>query len=345
MKSLLIANRGEIAIRIARAAAELAIRTVAVYSKEDQHSLHIRKTDEAVALGVAGPAAYLDIPCIIAAAVAAGCEAIHPGYGFLSENAGLARACREAGLIFVGPTPEILDLFGDKLAAKALAANCGVPVAAGTDGPASVEQIGALLASLPAGEGVIIKAVAGGGGRGMRAVSEPSEIADAFARCQSEAQAYFGNGALYGERKLRRPRHIEVQIIGDGTGQVTHLWERECSLQRRGQKIMEIAPSPSLSPGLRGRIIDAAMRMARDRRYLSLGTFEFLVSGEEFLFIECNPRLQVEHTVTEEVTGIDLVAAQLRIAGGGLLAALGLTQDRIPAPYGHAIQLRINLKR
>ncbi len=344
MKSLLIANRGEIAIRIARAAAEHGIRTVAVYAAEDEHSLHVRKTDAAVALGIAGPAAYLDIPRIIAAALETGCDAVHPGYGFLSENPGFARACRDAGLVFVGPTPEILELFGDKLGAKALATRCGVPVAAGTSGPTGIEQVWEFLASLPPGDGVMIKAVAGGGGRGMRAVSDPGQVADAYARCQSEAQAFFGNGALYAERLLRHPRHIEVQILGDGTGAVTHLWERECTLQRRSQKIVEIAPSPSLSPGLRGRIIDAALRMARELRYLSLGTFEFLVSGEEFIFIECNPRLQVEHTVTEEVTGIDLVAAQLRIADGALLAALRLTQDRIPAPYGHAIQLRINME-
>ncbi len=344
MKSLLIANRGEIAIRIARAAAELGIRTVAVYSTEDQHSLHVRKADEAIPLSATGPAAYLDIAGIIAAAKATGCDAIHPGYGFLSENASFARACAEAGIVFVGPSPDILELFGDKTEARMLAVNCGVPVATGTKGPAGIDQLHAFFASLPPGEGMMVKAVAGGGGRGMRAVTDASQIAEAYARCQSEAQAFFGNADLYAERLLRHPRHIEVQIIGDGTGAVTHLWERECTLQRRAQKIVEIAPSPSLSAGLRGRIIDAAVRMARELRYLSLGTFEFLVSGEEFIFIECNPRLQVEHTVTEEVTGIDLVAAQLRIAAGGLLAALRLTQDRIPAPYGHAIQLRINME-
>ena len=344
MKSLLLANRGEIAIRIARAAAELGIRTVSVFSTDDEYSLHVRKTNATFALGVAGPAAYLDIAGIVSAALQTGCDAVHPGYGFLSENAGLARACREAGLIFVGPTPAILELFGDKVAAKALAVSCGVPVASGTGAPADVEQIQAFLASLPAGDGVMIKAVAGGGGRGMRAVSDAAQVADAYARCRSEAQAFFGNGALYAERLLRNPRHIEVQIVGDGSGQVTHLWERECTLQRRSQKIVEIAPSPSLSASLRGRIIDAAVRVARELHYLSLGTFEFLVSGEDFIFIECNPRLQVEHTVTEEVTGIDLVAAQLRIADGALLASLRLTQDRIPAPHGHAIQLRINME-
>ena len=195
MKSLLIANRGEIAIRIARAAAELAIRTVAVYSTEDQNSLHVRKADTAVPLNVAGPAAYLDIPGIIAAAKATGCDAIHPGYGFLSENAGFARACADAGLIFVGPTPEILDLFGDKTAARKLAVNCGVPVAVGTNGPARIDQIYEFLASLPAGDGIMIKAVAGGGGRGMRAVTDPAQIPDAYTRCQSEAEAFFGNGA------------------------------------------------------------------------------------------------------------------------------------------------------
>ena len=344
MKSLLIANRGEIAIRIARAAAELGIRTVAVYSSEDEHSLHVREADASFPLSVAGPAAYLDIPGIIAAAQATGCDAIHPGYGFLSENAAFARACREAGLIFVGPAPEILELFGDKTSARALALRCGVPVASGTEGPASIEQIRTFFASLPPGDGVMIKAVAGGGGRGMRAVTDPSGIEDAYARCQSEAQSFFGNGALYAERLLRQPRHIEVQIVGDGTGAVTHLWERECTLQRRSQKIVEIAPSPSLSADLRFRILDAAVRMARELRYLSLGTFEFLVSGEDFIFIECNPRLQVEHTVTEEITGIDLVVTQLRIAGGASLASLRLTQEQTPAPNGHAIQLRINME-
>jgi acetyl/propionyl-CoA carboxylase alpha subunit/acetyl-CoA carboxylase carboxyltransferase component len=344
MKSLLIANRGEIAVRIARAAAELGIRTVSVYSEEDALSLHVRKTDAAHALHAAGPAAYLDIAGIIDAARATGCDAIHPGYGFLAENAGFARACAEAGITFVGPRPEILELFGDKLSAKALAVRCGVPVAAGTAGPTGIEDIQAFLGSLGAGGAAMIKAVAGGGGRGMRAVFDVAEVPDAYARCQSEASAFFGSPDVYVERLLRAPRHIEVQIVGDGTGAVTHLWERECSIQRRSQKIVEIAPSPSLSAALRARIIAAAVHMARELRYDNLGTFEFLVEGDDVIFIECNPRLQVEHTVTEEITGVDIVATQLRLAAGETLASLGLTQDKVAPPAGYAIQLRINME-
>ncbi|MSP43500.1 MAG: carbamoyl-phosphate synthase large subunit [Alphaproteobacteria bacterium] len=344
MKSLLIANRGEIAIRIARAAAELGLRTVSVYSADDASSLHVRKTDAAVALAASGPAAYLDIAGIIATARQAGCDAVHPGYGFLSENAALARACTEAGLVFVGPDADTLELFGDKSSAKALARDCGVPIADGVSGPASVEDIKKYFASLGAGGAVMIKAVAGGGGRGMRAVVNAADVDEAFVRCQSEAQSFFGNGNVYAERLLRKPRHIEAQIIGDGSGAVSHVWERECTLQRRHQKLVEIAPCPSLKPALRARILDAAVRMAARARYRGLGTFEFLVEGDEFIFIECNARLQVEHTVTEEVTGIDLVVAQLRIASGATLSALGLTQDRIPAPSGHAMQLRINME-
>ncbi|MEQ1889246.1 MAG: carboxyl transferase domain-containing protein [Alphaproteobacteria bacterium] len=344
MKSLLIANRGEIAIRVARAAAELGVRTISVYSTDDAQSLHVRKTDDSFALSASGPAAYLDIAGIIAAAKQTGAEAIHPGYGFLSENAAFAVACHAAGLIFVGPDAGTLELFGNKSSAKALAKDCGVPLAEGVSGPASVKDITSFFVSLGPSGAVMIKAVAGGGGRGMRAVLAASEIAEAYARCQSEALAFFGSADVYAERLLRAPRHIEVQIIGDGSGAVSHVWERECTLQRRHQKLVEIAPSPSLSPGLRKRILEAAVLMATQARYRGLGTFEFLVEGDEFIFIECNARLQVEHTVTEEVTGIDLVAAQLRIASGETLAGLGLTQDRIPAPAGYAMQLRINME-
>ncbi len=344
MKSLLIANRGEIAIRIARAAAELGIHTVSVYSIDDAQSLHVRKTDASVALGASGPAAYLNIAGIIAAAQQTGCDAIHPGYGFLSENAAFARACHVAGLIFVGPHPDTLQLFGDKSGAKKLARDCGVPIADGVSGPASVTDIAAYLTGLGPEGAVMIKAVAGGGGRGMRVVTTASEIADAHARCQSEALAFFGSADVYAERLLRAPRHIEVQIIGDGSGAVSHVWERECTLQRRHQKLVEIAPSPGLAPDMRMRILDAAVRMAARVRYRGLGTFEFLVEGNEFIFIECNARLQVEHTVTEEVTGIDLVVAQLQIVSGKTLAALGLTQERIPLPAGYAMQLRVNME-
>ncbi|WP_151637600.1 carboxyl transferase domain-containing protein [Noviherbaspirillum aerium] len=348
--TLLIANRGEIAIRIARAAAELGIRTVAVYSEDDAASLHVRKTDEARALQGRGAPAYLDIEQIVAAARKAGCDAVHPGYGFLSENAAFARRCAEAGLHFVGPQPEVLELFGDKARARGLAVQQQVPVVAGTPGGASVEQVRDFMSALGPQAAIMIKALAGGGGRGMRAVDDIAGIEEAYARSRSEALAAFGNGELYAEALVRRARHIEVQVIGDGSGAVSHLWERECTLQRRNQKLVEIAPSPSLTPLLRKRITDAALRMAASVRYRGLGTFEFLLdadgSGDDaaFTFMEANPRLQVEHTVTEEVTGIDLVKAQLRIAGGQSLRELDLLQESIPSPRGHAIQLRINME-
>ena len=350
IKTLLIANRGEIAIRIARAAAELGIRTVAVYSEDDVASLHLRKADRAHGLRGKGAAAYLDIEQIVAAAKETGCDAVHPGYGFLSENARFARQCAENGLVFVGPQPEVLDLFGDKARARQQAQQQQVPVVAGTDGSATLEQIQSFMASLGDQRPIMIKALAGGGGRGMRVVQRADEVAAAYARCQSEALAAFGNGDVYAEELVRQARHIEVQVIGDGGGHVSHLWERECTLQRRHQKLVEIAPSPSLSPALRQRILDAALRLARSVNYRGLGTFEFLVDAEDtgddarFTFMEANPRLQVEHTVTEEVTGIDLVKTQLRIAGGETLAQLGLSQEIISTPRGIAIQLRINME-
>ncbi|HEV2610187.1 MAG TPA: carboxyl transferase domain-containing protein [Noviherbaspirillum sp.] len=344
--TLLIANRGEIAIRIARAAAELGIRTVAIYSEDDAASLHLRKADSARPLHGKGAAAYLDMDQILAAARDAGCDAVHPGYGFLSENAEFARRCAAQDLLFVGPLPETLELFGDKAQARKLAQHYRVPVVHGTEGAISVEQAKAFLASLGNGGAMMIKALAGGGGRGMRAVSRMQDVDEAYTRCRSEAVASFGSGELYAEQLVLRARHIEVQVIGDGSGRVSHFGERECTLQRRNQKLVEIAPSPSLSPALRGRITDAAKRMAEAVNYSSLGTFEFLVDehGEQFMFIEANPRLQVEHTVTEEVTGVDLVKAQLQLAGGATLGQLGLDQGDIPAPRGHAIQLRINME-
>ncbi len=348
MRKLLIANRGEIAIRVMRAAAELGIRTVAIFSEDDSQSLHTRKSDEARPLRGRGAAAYLDGQQVIATAREAECDAIHPGYGFLSENAGFARQCRDAGMVFAGPQPEVLSLFGDKLQARSLAARCGVPVLQGA--PAnSLEQAREFLRSLGVGAAVMIKAVAGGGGRGMRLVHDESHLQEALARCHSEARASFGNGDLYLEHFMPRARHIEVQIVGDGTGHVSHLWERECSLQRRYQKLLEIAPAPNLSAALRNRLTTAALRLAREVQYSSLGTFEFLVSAEagsptEFAFIEANPRLQVEHTVTEEVLGIDVVKTQLQIAAGGTLAQLRLEQAQVPEPRGFAIQARINME-
>ena len=350
LTSLLIANRGEIAIRIARAAAELGLRTVAIFSEDDAQSLHTRKMDDALPLQGRGAAAYLDIEQILALAAQAGCNAIHPGYGFLSENAEFARRCAEAGVTFVGPQAETLALFGDKGQARSLAERCDVPILPGTSGPTSVDEAKAFLTSLGAGGAVMIKALAGGGGRGMRAVSAVDELEAAYARCQSEATSAFGNGDVYIEQLIPQARHIEVQVIGDGSGAVSQLGERECSIQRRNQKLVEIAPSPGLLPELRERLSSAAVRLAQETHYASLGTFEFLVDAEQggdnatFAFIEANARLQVEHTVTEEVTGVDLVKAQLRLAGGSSLADLGLTQERIPAPRGFAMQVRINME-
>jgi len=343
-RCLLIANRGEIAIRIARTAAEMGIRTVAVYSEDDAASLHTRRADVAHALRGKGAAAYLDIGQVIAAAGEHGCDAIHPGYGFLSESADFARACAEAGIAFVGPRPVLLDLFGDKVSARALAERCGVPVAAGIPAPASVAQMRDFLASLGHRGAMMVKAVAGGGGRGMRVVRDAADIDAAHARCASEALSAFGNAYLYAERLVETARHVEVQIVGDGTGAVSHLWERECTLQRRGQKLVEFAPSPSLTPALRNAVLDAATRMAEAARYNGLGTFEFLVEGDGFVFIECNPRLQVEHTVTEEILGLDLVRIQLRLAAGATLADLGLEQREVPRPNGQAVQLRVNME-
>ncbi|MCS9516563.1 carbamoyl-phosphate synthase large subunit, partial [Pseudomonas aeruginosa] len=343
--SLLIANRGEIAIRIARACADLGIRSVAVFAEDDAASLHVRKADVALPLAGRGVAAYLDMDRLVALALEQGCEAIHPGYGFLAENGEFARRCQRAGIHFVGPQAEVLDLFGDKAAARALAERLEVPLVAGINRAVSVEEAEAFLEGLGDGAAVMLKALAGGGGRGMRAVEEVAQLADAYRRCRAEAQAAFGRAELYVEQRVARARHIEVQVLGDGSGAVSHLWERDCSLQRRQQKLLEIAPSPDLPEATREALIDCALRMAGAVRYRGIGTFEFLVDEERpghFYFMEANPRIQVEHTVTEEVTGVDLLHAQLRLAAGMELAALGL--ERPPAIGGCAVQLRINLE-
>ena len=349
MNRLLVANRGEIAIRILRAAAEVGVRGVAVFSEDDRRCLHVAKADDARALRGAGPAAYLDAEQLVAVAREAGCDALHPGYGFLAENAAFARRCAEAGITFVGPRADVLELLGDKGRARALAERCGVPILRGTSRPTGAAEAREFLASLGTGGAVVLKAVAGGGGRGMRVVTRAAELDDAYARCLSEAAAAFGNGDLYVEQYLPCARHVEVQIVGDGSGQVTHVWERECTLQRRHQKLVEVAPSPTLDDGARGRLIGAAMRMAAEIRYESLGTFEFLLDADDatqacFYFIEANPRLQVEHTVTEEVTGLDLVALQLRLAAGGSLASVGLDRAELQPPRGFAIELRVNME-
>ncbi|HVI32323.1 carboxyl transferase domain-containing protein [Phenylobacterium sp.] len=340
MKKLLIANRGEIAVRIARTAAEMGIATAAVFSEDDAASLHTRKADETVALKGSGPAAYLDIGQLVQAAKDQACDAVHPGYGFLSENAAFARACVDAGLTFVGPSPETLELFGDKGAARALAQRCGVPISPGTDGPTTLAEAEAFLATHGA---VMVKAVAGGGGRGMRPVDSVEALAREWARCESEARAAFGNGDLYVERFLQHARHIEVQVVGDGT-RVAHLWDRECSLQRQRQKVVEIAPADMLPAWQREALFSHAAALAEAAGYRGLGTMEFLVDGDDLVFIEGNARLQVEHTVTEEVTGLDLVRIQLQIAAGRTLTELELTQGQVPAPRGHAVQVRVNLE-
>ena len=347
-KSILIANRGEIAIRIARAAADLGIRTVAVYSEDDAESLHVKIADESRPLGLAGPAAYLDIARVIAAAQAAQCQSIHPGYGFLSENAGFARACATAGIVFIGPSPEVLSVFGDKARARALADRFGVPILQGTSGATTLEQARAFMAKRNGP--IMVKALAGGGGRGMRVVPTPDQLEEAYARCRSEAKAGFGNDAVYVEAYMANARHIEVQVAGDGKT-ASHIWERDCSLQRRHQKILEIAPAPALDPDLRQQLCDAAVWLADDVKLSGLATVEFLVDPKParhapaFAFIECNPRLQVEHTVTEEITGIDLVAVQIELARGNSLRDIGLKQENIPKPRGVAMQLRINMEK
>ena len=341
--AILIANRGEIAIRIANACADLGIRSVGVFAEDDQASLHVRQVDEAVALPGRGVPAYLDGAQLIAVAREQGCEAIHPGYGFLAENAEFAEQCATAGLTLIGPGAETLRLFGDKAAARALAAQCQVPLVQGTAQAVTMEEAKAFMASLD-GSGVMIKALSGGGGRGMRAVTDLAQLEAAYQRCQSEAKAAFGNDAVYVEQLVTAARHIEVQVLGDGSGAVSHLWERDCTLQRRHQKLVEFAPAPGLDAALRDRIIDSALTLAAEVNYLGIGTFEFLVEPDagRYFFMEANPRVQVEHTVTEQVTGVDLVQTQIHLAAGTSLADLNL--ETAPVCDGMAVQLRLNLE-
>ncbi len=347
---LLIANRGEIAIRIARAAADMGVPSVAVYSEDDSRSLHLRVADETQMLPGIGPAAYLNANAVIAAARSAGSDAIHPGYGFLAERSDFARQCAEAGLTFVGPDVAHLELFGDKARARVAAVAASIPVIRGLDHAVTLDEAQSFFRSLGAGGAMIIKAVAGGGGRGTRAVLALDEVEPAFQRCQSEAGAAFGRTDVYVEEFIPRARHVEVQILGDCAGHIAHLGERECSVQRRFQKLIEIAPAPGLDDGLRRHIIDAAVRFAKSVGYSNLGTFEFLidVSGRPgappFVFIEANARLQVEHTVTEAVTGVDLVQTQIRLAQGATLAELGLDREGVARPRGYAIQARVNME-
>ena len=323
MEKVLVANRGEIAIRIFRALSELGLATVAIYAQEDEGSVHRFKADEAYLIGENKKPidAYLDIEGIIHVAKDCGADGIHPGYGFLSENLEFAKRCQEEGITFIGPRVEHLDMFGDKLKAKAVAQEAGIPTIPGSDGPVEDSQLAVDFAN-QAGYPIIMKAALGGGGRGMRVAHDEAEIREEFGRAQSEARAAFGRGDVYVERYLENPKHIEVQILGDQNGNVVHLFERDCSIQRRHQKVVEIAPSVTLSDHVRQRICDAAVQLAQHVGYLNAGTVEFLVEGEEFFFIEVNPRIQVEHTITEMVTDIDIVQSQVLIASG-----LDLHQD------------------
>jgi acetyl/propionyl-CoA carboxylase alpha subunit/acetyl-CoA carboxylase carboxyltransferase component len=349
VSKVLIANRGEIAIRIASAAAELDMISVAVFAEDDAAALHVKKADEAVALKGKGVSAYLDIKQLISIARAYDCDAIHPGYGFLSESADLAIACEHAGIVFVGPDANTLDAFGDKSKARDLALHNNIPLPQGSKSTVNLTQATDFYKALCTNNdqaAIMIKAIAGGGGRGMRAVNTLEDIESAFERCQSEAKAAFANDAVYVEQLIQHARHIEIQIIGDGQGNIIHVGERECSLQRSQQKLIEITPSPSLNHVTRALICDAAVKLAQATDYKGLGTFEFLLDTQnQFYFMEANPRVQVEHTITEMVSGIDLVQTQLLIAAGSSLIDLGLTQESIPAPKGHAIQLRINTEK
>ena len=346
IRRLLIANRSEIAIRVSRSAHELGIRTVAIYSYEDRYALHRFKADEAYVVGEAGRPlqAYMKFDDIVALAVEREIDAIHPGYGFLSENADFARACRAAGITFVGPRTELLEKLGDKIAARAVAKQVGVPVLGGSDTP-----IASVAEGLKTAEAlkfpVILKAAHGGGGRGMRVVQQAKDFADAFETARRESQSAFGSDEIFVEKFISRARHIEVQLLGDSHGNLVHLWERDCSVQRRHQKVVEIAPAPNLPSDVRQKICDAALAIGRAVSYDNAGTVEFLVDADtnELYFIEVNPRIQVEHTITEEVTGVDIVRSQLLVAQGERLdgPAIGLpAQDQI-ATQGFAVQCRV----
>jgi acetyl-CoA carboxylase, biotin carboxylase subunit len=337
LNKVLVANRGEIALRVMRACQELEIPAVAVYSDADEEALHARHADEAVRIGPppAGKS-YLNVEALIEAAKETGAEGIHPGYGFLAENASFAAACRDAGLTFIGPSAEAIEKMGNKSAARRIATDAEVPVVPGSEESTSDDD--AVETAGEIGYPVMVKAAAGGGGRGIRVAENEEELRKAVRVARQEAEKAFGDGSLYLEKLLTGPRHVEVQVMGDHEGNVIHLYERECSMQRRRQKIIEEAPSPGISPEVREKMAGAAVRLAREVGYTSAGTVEFLVEGDEFYFIEMNTRIQVEHPVTETLTGVDLVKEQLRIASG---EPLSLGQEDVPFE-GHAIEFRIN---
>ena len=338
-KKLLIANRGEIALRIVRACRELGVKTVAVHSEVDGESLHVRFADEAVCIGPAAAArSYLNVPQIIAAAEITGAEAVHPGYGFLAENAEFAEICQQAELTFVGPTPVQIRTMGDKAAARKAMQDAGVPVVPGSDGV--VEELDqAVAAAREIGFPIMIKAAAGGGGKGMRVAEDEASFSRGFGAAQAEASAAFGNGGVYLERCVLRPRHVEFQVFGDSQGRVVHLGERDCSIQRRHQKLIEEAPSPALDDRLRAAMGEAAVQAAQAIGYVGAGTVEFLLDPSgEFYFIEMNTRIQVEHPVTEATTGFDLVKEQIRVAAG---QPLSFPSEEL-VHRGHAIEFRVN---
>jgi acetyl-CoA carboxylase biotin carboxylase subunit len=341
LRRVLVANRGEIAIRIVRACREAGIEAVAVYSEADADAPHVQAADDAVLVGPAAAAeSYLRIPALIAAAQQTGCDGVHPGYGFLSERPAFARACEEAGLVFIGPTASTIERMGSKVGAREIMTAAGVPVVPGMT-PDDQSNAGLLAAVEAVGYPALVKASAGGGGKGMRTLRDHQGAAEAIDGARREAEAAFGDGTLYVERLIERPRHIEIQVFGDSAGNVVHLFERECSVQRRHQKVIEESPSPVLTPSLRERMGDAAVAAARAVSYRNAGTVEFLFEGDgeaaRFYFLEMNTRLQVEHPVTEAVTGVDLVRAQLEVAAG---APLPWSQHAL-TQRGHAIECRI----
>jgi len=335
---ILIANRGEIALRIILACQELGIRTVAVHSEADRDALHVRYADEDVCIGPANSReSYLNISSIIAAAEITGADAVHPGYGFLAENAHFAEILEECGIKFIGPSPGSIRLMGNKAKARETAATAGVPILPGSDGPVrTFEEARAVSGDI--GYPVILKASAGGGGRGMRICRDDRGLESGFDTARNEAERAFGSADVYLEKYIEEPRHIEIQVFADQEGRTIHLGERECSIQRRHQKLLEESPSPAMTPEMRRRMGEAAIQMTRAVNYVNAGTVEFLVEGEEFYFMEMNTRIQVEHAVTEEVTGFDLVKEQIRVSSGERLSI----PDKEIQPRGHAIEFRIN---
>lgn len=339
LEKVVIANRGEIALRVLRACKELGIKTVAVHSTADRDLMHVRLADESVCIGPPSPTqSYLNIPALISAMEVTDADAVHPGYGFLSENADFAEQVEKSGFIFIGPTAETIRLMGDKVSAIEVMRKAGVPTVPGSNGPLDDDQKRTLSLARDIGYPVIIKAAAGGGGRGMRVVHNEAALLKAIYVTQSEAKSFFGSGVVYLEKFLENPRHVEIQVIGDGQGNAVHLGDRDCSLQRRHQKVLEEAPAPGIPDAVRAEVTATCIKACKLMKYRGAGTLEFLYQDEQFYFIEMNTRVQVEHPVTEMVTGVDIVREQLRIASG---LPLSITQDEIVI-RGHAFECRIN---